>query len=215
MGFFFVLLPHFYRVFLFRLFFSLFPTGMGPFTTAPPVVGGAQQPQSPPPLLLPCFLLDFTGFSTEFHEVLSRVCPVAAETLRSVFDDAPSRSIRIRRCFFFVSFFFKSISRDSYRVFFFFTEFQPETWLDRSTRRFSYRSIGHAVCAFDFSVGNLRRHSLVGSSTNHSASRKFFHRSRFIAAFLLDFSSSSGVIFSCSVLRTSRLLVEFLVLRNL
>ena len=120
MGFFFVLLPHFYRVFLFRLFFSLFPTGMGPFTTAPPVVGGAQQPQSPPPLLLPCFLLDFTGFSTEFHEVLSRVCPVAAETLRSVFDDAPSRSIRIRRCFFFVSFFFKSISRDSYRVFFFF-----------------------------------------------------------------------------------------------
>ena len=73
-----------------------------------------------PPLLLPCFLLDFTGFSTEFHEVLSRVCPVAAETLRSVFDDAPSRSIRIRRCFFFVSFFFKSISRDSYRVFFFF-----------------------------------------------------------------------------------------------
>ena len=99
--------------------------------------------------------------------------------------------------------------------FFFFTEFQPETWLDRSTRRFSYRSIGHAVCAFDFSVGNLRRHSLVGSSTNHSASRKFFHRSRFIAAFLLDFSSSSGVIFSCSVLRTSRLLVEFLVLRNL
>ena len=119
MGFFFVLLPHFYRVFLFRLFFSLFPTGMGPFTTAPPVVGGAQQPQSPP-LLLPCFLLDFTGFSTEFHEVLSRVCPVAAETLRSVFDDAPSRSIRIRRCFFFVSFFLNRFHAIRTEFFFFF-----------------------------------------------------------------------------------------------
>ena len=73
-----------------------------------------------PPLLLPCFLLDFTGFSTEFHEVLSRVCPVAAETLRSVFDDAPSRSIRIRRCFFFVSFFLNRFHAIRTEFFFFF-----------------------------------------------------------------------------------------------